>query len=1011
MPVLYRDYETRSALDLTKVGAWRYATHETTDVWCCAYAVDDGPVKLWLSGDSVPEEFLTAANNPEWLVSAFNDSFERLIEQHIIAPRYGWPLVPIERHRCSQAAALAHALPGKLESVAKALSLPHQKDTAGAKLMLKMARPRKPHPGEDPSQLYWHDWDPRLGEYCKQDVETERAIRRCVGHLSAEEQALWELDAKINDRGVHLDDALLAAASKITEQARAEIAAELSNLTGGEVTSINQCDCLVSWLAARGCTISDVKKDTVRRALTGSELPPEVRRALELRRDGAHVDKFDTMRAWRSTDGRVHGALKYHGASTGRWTSYGIQLQNLKRPAGEDMSAAIAAVSTGDLAHVRQHYEQPLSIVSDLARAMICAVPNHRFIAADFSGIESRVTAWLSGQKSKLDQWAGFDLSGAPEDEPYLLNGRRCKVPEEQARAIGKTCDLAFGYMGSVGAWRRLAPDDKSTDEQIIGYRNAWRRTHLKTVNFWHDLDRAAVGAVQNKGENIPCGRVSFQCEGDFLFMTLPSGRRLAYPFPRIETNDRDKPIVVFKDHQHGNWADCRHGAGAYGGTWIENAVQAVSRDLFAAAMPRLEAAGYPIVLHVHDEIVAEVPDGFGTEAEFKTILLRVPPWAEGLPLNAKTRNGPRFCKMNGATPAPPVQPTVGIFGATEVPWEAEERTSGRPAGSRFEYNPSDDDDDDATRNYASGEQSWGKASGEFIYLTAGGLPYLRVVRMEHNGKKSFPQYHQENGRWVKGKPKGPKIPYHLPTLLAAAPDAPIWICEGEKDADNVAALGLIATTNSEGAGNWVDGLNSYFVGKKTVYLVEDNDAAGRAHVARVASALAGIVPDIRAVSFPDVPVGEDVSWWLQHGGNKELLLERSKNAPFASAQSDGLKILRAADLEMCGLDWFWPERFARGKIGIIAGMPDMGKGQLAAYLAAVASNTVPFPCEEGTCSRRGNVLWLNAEDDNRDTIIPRPGRRRCRPQPRVLHQRRAGCWERQAFQPGHRSRLAAGRD
>jgi DNA polymerase len=193
MPFLFRDYETRSTRDLRRVGSWVYSTHEITDVWCCAHAVDDGPVQLWVPGNPTPLEFIEAAQNPDYHVSAFNDQFERLIEQHIMGPRYGWPIIPIERHHCSQAAAAALALPTSLDGVAKALQLKHQKDAAGARLMQQMARPRQPRSDEDPNGTYWFDDAERLGrlyEYCRQDVRVEREAYHRMLPLSADEQAL-----------------------------------------------------------------------------------------------------------------------------------------------------------------------------------------------------------------------------------------------------------------------------------------------------------------------------------------------------------------------------------------------------------------------------------------------------------------------------------------------------------------------------------------------------------------------------------------------------------------------------------------------------------------------------------------------------------------------------------------------------------------------------------------------------------------------------------------------------
>ena len=287
-----------------------------------------------------------------------------------------------------------------------------------------------------------------------------------------------------------------------------------------------------------------------------------------------------------------------------------------------------------------------MAVIGDIARAVISAAPGHRLIAADLSGIESRITAWVSGQQSKLAQWAKFDWSQDPHDEPYFLLGKTLGLPAAQARSVGKTADLAFGYMGGAGAWRKLAgPDDTATEAEIKARQQAWRDAHPETSRFWYALDKAAVRAIQKRGAVIACKRVAFEYADDFLFMRLPSGRRIAYPFARLITNDRGEPAVVFMDNDKGRWVECRHGHGAYGGIWIENAVQAIARDLFAAAMPRLEAAGYPITLHVHDEIVTEVPEDFGSAEDFLRILIMPPTWADGLPIAAKVRNGLRFAR------------------------------------------------------------------------------------------------------------------------------------------------------------------------------------------------------------------------------------------------------------------------------------------------------------------------------------------------------------------------------
>ena len=383
--VLHHDFETRSKLDLRKVGAWRYSRDPSTDVWCCAYAVDDEPVQIWTPGDPTPPEFIEVAENPTWLLVAHNDAFERSITQHLMAPRYGWPLVPIERRRCSMAASLAHALPPGLDDVADALGLEHRKDAAGHRVMQLMARPKLGGGWFDDAERL-----EKLYAYCRQDVEVERELERRVAPLSPEEQALWTLDARINDRGLHLDGELLDAAIRVAEATEHAINDELKALTDGAVDTIDKRDKLAAWLAAHDCAVTDMQKGTLKRALTRKNIPPEARRAIELRLDGAHAaaSKLETMGAWRNGDGRVRGAFRFHGASTGRWTSFGIQLQNLKRPETEDLGAAIDAVATGDLDQVRRISAQPMSVVGDISRALICAAPGHRLIAADFSGVE-----------------------------------------------------------------------------------------------------------------------------------------------------------------------------------------------------------------------------------------------------------------------------------------------------------------------------------------------------------------------------------------------------------------------------------------------------------------------------------------------------------------------------------------------------------------------------------------------------------------------------------------------
>jgi DNA polymerase len=259
--VLHRDYETRSRIILKLVGAHRYAADPSTEVLCCAYAVGDDPVQLWRPGDPVPLEFIEAASNPMWIVAAHGDHFETAIEQHVLAPCFGWPIIPIERHRCTMAKALAAGLPARLSAVADALELANRKDAAGERLMYQMSKPRRAHKDEDPAGIYWfEDWErfDRLCDYCRQDVQVERELYNRLPSLLPAEQFLWQLSCEINARGFHVDRQFAETARKIAQAAAPEINQELAELTGSAVTSIAQVARLLAWLREQGCRLQEM---------------------------------------------------------------------------------------------------------------------------------------------------------------------------------------------------------------------------------------------------------------------------------------------------------------------------------------------------------------------------------------------------------------------------------------------------------------------------------------------------------------------------------------------------------------------------------------------------------------------------------------------------------------------------------------------------------------------------------------------------------------------------------
>jgi DNA polymerase len=879
---------------------------------------------------------------------------------------------------------LAHALPASLDKVAAALKLCAQKDADGHRLMLQMAKPRRQREGDLFTDLLWFD-DParreRLYAYCKQDTATERELHKHIGFLTQEEQTLWELDARINDRGIPLDTALLHAALTAAEVAQNNIAEEFNSLTQGSPESINQAARLLAWLHANGCEhIKDIKKTTLEELLEDSELPATTRRVIELRLAGAHasVNKLGTMADW-CDGGRVRGAFRYHGAHTGRWTSLGVQLQNLKRPETEDLNAAITATLSGQT--------QTMATIGDLGRAIIAASPGTRFIAADLSGIESRITAWVAGQQSKVNQWAKFDTTKNAEDEPYRRVGLDCfNLPEDIARDVGKVGDLAFGYAGGIGAWRKLASNDTRTDDEIKALQQSWRNAHPNIVEFWKSLDRSAVRAVRNPGTTIECGKVSFRMEDVFLKLRLPSGRDLSYPFPRLIENDRGDSVVVFKDNAQGKFIDCRQGHGAYGGLFCENVVQAIARDVFAAGMLNLERSGYPVCLHVHDEIVAEVQDGFGSVDEFVKILTAPPAWAEGLPLAAKGRNGPRFAKASAPVkppqeamaPEPPLAEPAPRVDEPPAAHTDELAAKAPPANNVVYYEQHRHNSDGPVHGNTGPKQ--GNPVAQWFYQNPPDQPnYLRVDKhITSEGKRNFYQHHWSGTQWVigvKGTYAERKIPYLLPVLKAALqsdPDIEVQICEGEKDADTLARLGYVATTNPGGALSWTDDLTAWLriLGARRAAIHEDNDEKGRQRTAKLIAALGGFIK-LRVVRYSDVPEGEDASWWIEDGKHtKEEMAERISSAK--PAEPSGLESVRASSIQPRAIRWLWPGRFAVGKLGLVVGMPEEGKGRTLYYIASrITTSKKDWPCGEGNAPD-GNVILLSAEEDLNDETIPR---------------------------------------
>jgi DNA polymerase bacteriophage-type len=427
------DDETKSVSDLRQFGAHNYARDPSTDLWFVSFCIltngIPGPILTWQPGELPPAEIIDLHADPEGLIAAFPDAFERQIEQNILGPRYSWPIFPIERRRCLQATALSFGLPASLDRVAEALKLPTRKTKQGKAAMKKLARPRKPRPGEDPTKIYWHD-DPKLiatlKSYNQDDVGIAVKIAEILGFIPPHEQDIWTFDARVNGRGLGFDIPLIDAAINIIEEASIELNEKLATLTNGDISSPAQTQRILKWCKGHGCPIPNTQKKTVEETLARSDLAPEVRQLLTLRQEGAQaaVNKFMTMRRWLNGGSRIYQCFRYHGAMPGRFTSIGVQVQNLKKPEVKNVTAAIDAVRTGSLKHMQScGYARPLEIIGDISRATVIAASGNRLFDVDLSGIESRGIAWIANEFTKLDQWRKFDQTGQEEDEPYYVFG------------------------------------------------------------------------------------------------------------------------------------------------------------------------------------------------------------------------------------------------------------------------------------------------------------------------------------------------------------------------------------------------------------------------------------------------------------------------------------------------------------------------------------------------------------------------------------------------------------
>jgi len=630
------DFETRSAVDLRKTGVYKYASDPSTDIWCMAYKApwsDD--VQVWLPGnelDAYLEDWIMAGG----LLCAWNANFERTIWNEIMVGRYQWPRTSIKQWRCTMAQASAMGLPRALGQAAAVLGVEEQKDKAGAALMLRMARPRKVN--ADGSYTWWNTKDKinTLVAYCEQDVRTELSVAEKLNAMPDSERRLYQLDQRINDRGVKVDLDLIERVSKLANSASENIDAEIKRLTNGQVKAATNAMDLTAWLRSYGLKVKSVDKQTVTRMLGMEKLHPIIKQVLRLRQDGAKSStaKYEAMVNAANADDRMRGLLMYHGAATGRWSGRLVQPQNFPRPQKKqaELDEIIAKLKADEDV---SGYGAGTVLASDLLRSMLIAEDGHRLMFADYSAIEARVLAWIAGQTDLVETFRkGGDVYKEMASAIYNINVEN--VTDGQ-RQVGKMAILGCGYgMGGKRFSEQCATMGINVDEdEAKRIVSVYREKNNRIAQYWRDSENEFVEMVKGAGR---VGSVE---------LPLPSGRSLTYHNPRIIQREtpwgamRDTAQVDTLNSVTRQWVSQI----IWGGLLTENVVQATARDLMATAMMALELKGYNVILSVHDEIICEVPDDFGSLEEMIEIMTRVPAWADGCPVNAEGKEGKRYRK------------------------------------------------------------------------------------------------------------------------------------------------------------------------------------------------------------------------------------------------------------------------------------------------------------------------------------------------------------------------------
>lgn len=639
--ILHIDIETYSSVDIMASGAYKYMESLDFEILLVAYAFDEEPVQIvdLSNGETLPEEFINALLDPQTEKHAHNANFERQAFK-----TYGYN-VPVDQWFCSAVKSAYCGLPLSLDGVSKALSLGDLGKSASGKALIRFfSCPVKATKinGMRERNFSFHNpikWE-MYKDYCKQDVEAEREIGK---RLEAYPIPLFErmnyiLDQKINDKGILIDLVMAKNAFDIDTRFAEELSNRVKEITG--VENPNSAAQLKNWLsAAMQKEITTLAKGDIP-ALIQEAGVGAVSEVLTIRQklSKTSTKKYVAMLACACDDKRAHGLFQFYGANrTGRWAGRLIQLQNLPQNHLDDLEEARTAIASGDYDLATMLYDDIPSILSQLIRTTFVAKEGHTFAVADFSAIEARVIAWLADEKWRLKVFASHGKIYEASASMMFNVPIESVTKGSDLRQKGKIAELALGYQGAVGALKTMGGEAMGLSElEMDTIVKKWRKANPAIVGLWGDVESCAIRAIKTKKKVVSIHKgLEFDCNDEVFTIKLPSGRKLFYRSPSFSQNKWGKESIIYKgmDQTTKQWGN----VDTYGGKLVENIIQAIARDLLAQSMLRINGAGFEIVMHVHDEVVCEVPLDISEEnlKAIEDIMATPIDWAEGLTLTA----------------------------------------------------------------------------------------------------------------------------------------------------------------------------------------------------------------------------------------------------------------------------------------------------------------------------------------------------------------------------------------